>query len=391
MGNTATVPTASSQAKRDEEVLALKSLIRTAFIDTATMQREASEPEPSEQTKQSGPEKGVPAPDLNLQDIENYQTKYDIITMLEDHPQHSVRACKRALELSDSNRFEAKRLLDCKNLMPTPNTIPEPGRDSSPDEETSAVKPFTLMKLPLEVRLMVYKEYLTLPGVIETKGYTYWRGKRRIRVHRDCEHQPPHSAYEPLDPSVFGLFAASKTIYNESLSIFFNQNSFLFDNLNLLLNFLSSLTVDSRRGIGSISFRYSGAAPAKTMKLLKECVGLRRLSIELIQDTLSHVPFSKSFEYQLLKLHGLGDLLKIRGIEELEITVAGPSFQDSAELRDAIPAFRETLQVLKQPHPTAQLKRQEKKDYPQTLGRTVFGKANVITRMEKKIMGTQTA
>jgi len=39
---------------------------------------------------------------------------------------------------------------------------------------------------------------------------------------------------------------------------------------------------------------------------------------------------------------------------------------------DELVVFEETLQVLKQPHSAAQLKRQEKKDYPQEVLGTDF-------------------
>lgn len=46
----------------------------------------------------------------------------------------------------------------------------------------------------------------------------------------------------------------------------------------------------------------------------------------------------------------------------------------------------EALQVLKQPYSEAAIRRQDKKDYPpEKAKRTVFGRANVVTRAETRL------
>ena len=81
------------------------------------------------------------------------------------------------------------------------------------------------------------------------------------------------------------------------------------------------------------------------------------------------------------------DLLKVRNIVKLEIIATDSLRQHFPEI--GIPAFEAALQVIKQPRKPAQLKRQEKKDYPpQKAMRATFGKTNFTTRMDKKTQST---
>ncbi len=67
-----------------------------------------------------------------------------------------------------------------------------------------------------------------------------------------------------------------------------------------------------------------------------------------------------------MKIYGLSDLLKVRGLTEVEVELGTPEIDGFIRsFDDDLVVFKETLQVLKQPHSAAQLKRQEKKDYPQ--------------------------
>ncbi|KAL9011494.1 MAG: hypothetical protein Q9180_009188 [Flavoplaca navasiana] len=89
-------------------------------------------------------------------------------------------------------------------------------------------------------------------------------------------------------------------------------------------------------------------------------------------------------------LPGLGDLLKVRGIQELDIIVPSAlphsryySFNDEMSPE----SFIKDLQVLKLPRSAASLRRQDEKDFPpEKARRTVFGKANVMTRSEKAMI-----
>jgi len=240
---------------------------------------------------------------------------------------------------------------------------------------------FPLMKLPLELRSKVYKAHLIVPGSI---ALIHWK-VAVLRVDGNV-HNPSHQTEEPIDLSVCKLWAVSKTVYHESVPIFFRYNSFRYDNLTRLASFLTCIGPTARRNLTTVSMHYSGKAPAKAMKILKECIGLRHLTIEITRGSLAFMPqSSQDPEIDVMRMYGLTDLLKVRGIEKLVVTASPNLLRYYADVYETVPLLEDALQVLKQPHRPDQLRRQEKKDYPKTAARTVFGKANVKTRAEQKL------
>lgn len=260
----------------------------------------------------------------------------------------------------------------------TPETLPA---ETSTPAEGSGEQPFPFMKLPLELRTKVYKETLVMPGTIVMNI--------DVEVRIDCDiHNPPHRTYKPLNVSVLDLCSTSRAVHHESLPVFFRYNLFHFDTCDDLVKFFSCVGPTSRRNVTSVYFGFRGRAPAKAANALRQFVGLNYLTIEISGLTLDIIPHPYAWSPPcLMKANGLAGLLKIRGIKELEIIQSPTVAPNLTFLADSIPAFKEALQVLKQPHKPALLTRQEKKDYPQSRWRTVFGKANVNTRAERKFMG----
>lgn len=235
------------------------------------------------------------------------------------------------------------------------------------------IQPFPLMRLPLEIRNMIYKETLIMPSPIMLEaGYGTWIKKKVYVVELST----------PTQASICNLFQASRTLYRETIPIYFGHNTFKVDSFEGLTGFLTSIGPDYRRNIHSLDLTYSGKAPAKAMKLLTECIGLRSLRLCLTYGTLEHVRRA----CQLSKMNGAKDLFRLRGIEQVVL--------DDRELSPTynwldFDQFKKDIEVVKMPHTEAQLKRQEQKDYPHKATRTVFGKANVMTRTEKQVMGKQ--
>lgn len=229
-------------------------------------------------------------------------------------------------------------------------------------------RPFHFMELPVEVRIMIYQELFSMPGFICPA--LYFPKKTML-----CIRQPDGTFIaKKFDPKSFlGVFLASKTIHGEAGPVLFRNNDFLLDGLNDLETFLAYLRPDYRRNLTSIRLQYWGGAPAQAMKMLSECIGLRRLSIDFTERSTVCMSYARPF---LMKLWGLNGLLKIRGLEKLELGVIMRNGENSRKYMDQLPEFEAALQVLKKPHPVARLTRQAKKDYPQKATRTVFGKAN---------------
>lgn len=74
---------------------------------------------PSEQVKQSGPAKALPAIELDIDDIEDYQLRSKISRMRQILPHHGVRACKAALERKKYNFDDAMELLASQEIRTT--------------------------------------------------------------------------------------------------------------------------------------------------------------------------------------------------------------------------------------------------------------------------------
>ncbi|KAI4168994.1 MAG: hypothetical protein LQ343_006025 [Gyalolechia ehrenbergii] len=240
-----------------------------------------------------------------------------------------------------------------------------------------AEKPFPFMKLPPELRQMVYKELLVQSQDI-TISNRYWGFCFDTKIGV-LEHTNKQVAHSPA--ATCQIFRASKACYNEAMPIYFGCNSFAFESLDLLL-VLDKLRVDYRRNIKSLSVKFWGNSPAKSARLLRGCTALRQLSVEISYATLR---YGKSEFLPLLNSNGINDLLKVRGITDLKVTKSDGCNRFLREMEGWEP-FVEALQVLKQPCSAAALRYQYTKDYPpEKAKRIVFGKTNVMTRSERNL------
>lgn len=221
--------------------------------------------------------------------------------------------------------------------------------------------PFAFMRLPPEIRRMVYKEILVMPEEICDGVWV------------------PHRGHDPkTQPRVRQFLLTSKATYFESMPIYFGLNIFHFHMMSSMEDFLKRTAVDHRRCIRRVSFDFYGAAPARSLKLLRECVSLQYLHVKA---GIFSTHWGK--HGRLMEAHGVNNLLKIRGIRKLEITCNDPP---GAHTPDDWVCFVGALQTLKLPHTPQFLRLQEKRDYPPGKARRmVFGRTNVMTRSEAKL------
>lgn len=217
----------------------------------------------------------------------------------------------------------------------------------------------------------IYKEALVAPSEVAVHYRPWWILHTTIEDHAGDEefHSPALTCR---------IFRVSKTIYAEAMPVYFGCNTFAFVSLDIL-SVLNKLKPDFRRSIRSLSINFWGLTPAKSVKILQGCISLRKLSLRVGYRTIR---CWKNEFLPLLKAHGVNDLLKLRGIEELKVENA--SHYAMEDFIKGWEAFVGALQVLKQPRNAVTLRRQDKKDYPpQKAKRTVFGKTNVTTRSER--------
>ncbi|KAL9098591.1 MAG: hypothetical protein Q9163_005779 [Psora crenata] len=260
---------------------------------------------------------------------------------------------------------------------PTTTSDPPSVRSQRPSliVKLPVMEPFPFMRLPLEIRTMIYKECLIMPVPIQIYGHG------NAMISRD--RRSPQWSNPICATALCRLFQVSKAIYRESMPIYFRYNEFSFSSLSPVYYFLHSLAPDARRTISSISLTYGGTREALAARALRTCLGLRHLTIVFDSWSMASAR-PTSGPCSLLHLNGLRDLLRIRGLQTLEVHRKLDHYPDShGSFRD-FPAFVEALQVLKRPRAKAQFTRQDKKDYPQKATRTVLGRANVRTRMERK-------
>ncbi|KAI4099401.1 MAG: hypothetical protein LQ339_005993 [Xanthoria mediterranea] len=247
------------------------------------------------------------------------------------------------------------------------------------DREAKTAQGFPFMKLPPELRNMVYKEVLANPGIIDVGELS------------DCY---PRSSLPQIetwgDPpgNTCQLLRASKAIHDEAYPVYFGRNIFACWSFPALRGFLGRLKREYRRSIRSISFDFWGNFAAKTIRLLQGCISLQYLHIDFTRVRLLwDTPTSAS-------VPGLNELMKIRGIRSLHISRRpnytthrlGTRTIGPAEIDAYWGKVIEDLQVLEQPRSEAMVRRQDWKEFPlENTKRTVYGRANVQTRSERAI------
>ena len=252
------------------------------------------------------------------------------------------------------------------------------GSDTSTQSNVNSTveNPFPFMELPLELRIKVYEFHLVFPKSLSINIGSYFHIAETMVCKCPDVHSVSPKGCVPFDKSILNILSASKDSYFESVPVFFGSNVFKFLRLDSLRDFLSYIAPTSRRNITTVALGYHGIAPAKALKLLRGCTGLRRLTIFVTWSTVDLVPFGCN----LMKLPGLKHLLKIRGIKELQVIADESSLIFSFLNESVITELQEALQVLKEPSYADRFARQENK------GGTVCGKANVKTREEKKLL-----
>lgn len=233
------------------------------------------------------------------------------------------------------------------------------------------------MRLPPELRLKVYEYHLILPTHklcvcrVGKQGGAFWFKRDGTTVNG------------PSFNRVTSLLCVSQIVCKEAMPIYYRFHEFDLSHdwsPSTLYDFLASIGPERRKHVREISFKYQITNAPAAFHLLASAENLTKLHIRLTGGSLTGQVWGKR---SILKAHGLKHLLKIRGLETLELEF-DHSLPDSILAEDR--EFESMLQVLKQPKATEAEKQAVKKD---KAVRTVFGKANVITRSEQKMLDSQ--
>lgn len=202
-------------------------------------------------------------------------------------------------------------------------------------------KPFPFMRLPPELRRVIYRMLYPAEHVTFDWSNTY----------------PGHSMmYEH-----YGIppLMVSKEIYRESRATILSGTQFRINNIPILRKFLIGIGPEGRKLLTALEIKYTAHGAVNAFKLLAECTALRSLAI-IVQ--VQAAPYRKQ-PTRLMARSGLNELLAIRGIQELDLTkisikIVSPSrFPDGVDYNQKmLPLFNQdkenfvqALQVLKLP------------------------------------------
>lgn len=202
------------------------------------------------------------------------------------------------------------------------------------------------MVFPPEIRNIIYHALLIMPSAISVQS-----GRVASAIIPGVKQGWHSLGIEWIihQTDVTGLSLTCKTIYRETVPLYYSQNTFQFTDSINLKKFTDKLGPEPRRYVTKLSIVWTGVALARAAETLGTFTGLRKLEL----DIKSLYTFKKSTDPNVqLKIYGLRDLLRIRGLDILEVQFCSlvqsvdTSTQCTKEQEDA---FMRSLEVLKQP------------------------------------------
>lgn len=236
--------------------------------------------------------------------------------------------------------------------------------------------PFPFMKLPPELRVMVYNYHFFQP--IEHSTSLCLATVQHSEV-AECKPGGPVCRFASVNNRVHigNLWVTSKEIYHEAMPIFFSTHCFQFGSLETLGHFLTTIPHYHRQYITKLRFDYFKTSKTKsfdvqqTIRLLSECPNLVELAMGLSADNL----------FRSDRNIGPKTLLQIRGIESLEIRFIGLNTHVVDLPERFATRLTERISVLKEPYSPAETKRREAKGISkETVPRTCFDGSEKETR-----------
>ncbi len=191
-----------------------------------------------------------------------------------------------------------------------------PGEEHDTIHNTVRSHEFPILRLPLELRIMVYKFALTFP--CEGGRWTV------RRIHQFSGQVNGRSVPAANPTEILALLSVSRQIYEEAVGIFYSENSFEFHSLSVLWSFLSGIGKKRRKFLRNLALDYCSYyqeqfsrdkrfAP-NIFKLFKEEMTLRSLHIKIDEVIILHR--NKKFKGPQ-SFPGFGNLIRVRGIKEL--------------------------------------------------------------------------
>ena len=253
-----------------------------------------------------------------------------------------------------------------------PNQIPKTAISTKDNEDITAEsdvaigQPFELMKLPVEIRRMIFKENLVMPNPIMFYRFGVLNGQQTHNIPpcamiRSAKEGTQTKCWPTIEDaeiirqsSRLSIFLVSKAIYCETVPLYFGHNNFSFESGRSLWKFASTIGPDCRWQLARVQC-YWASYCVRAAKILSQCVELRELSLEISSESLRHVD-DTFFDYRLV---GMEDLLRVRGVNKLSLHTDGlcycgndPKLRCTNAVRAeclSLTQIKYVLEVLKQP------------------------------------------
>ena len=248
---------------------------------------------------------------------------------------------------------------------------------------------FPLMRLPPELRAIVYKMHFAQAGEINNYPSTPPPPRLRALVSPErviFEGWPFWIPNEGVPVRL--LWTLSKDLYHEAMPLYFQTTKFAFNSLESLAHFLNVIGPYHRQHVTSVHLNSSIFDPSmdgenrisdsetyaglQALKLLRKCPALRHM-----QFNLPTVPYHLAETSEWFRA-----ILKIRGLQSVEIKPVNTTeyWTPDDHLTKLFVHNKQVLQVLKQPHRPAAIKKREAKGISRVIvPRTFFG---YVTRSE---------
>ncbi|KAG2163178.1 hypothetical protein VTO58DRAFT_110644 [Aureobasidium pullulans] len=177
-----------------------------------------------------------------------------------------------------------------------------------------------LMKLPVELRLKIYRLVLKATGFRLRVGRgTFLAYEEKVPVWASTSQ---NIFTMPRISKMLALLSVSKQIHSEAMPEFYRENHFEFLDMSCLKSFLTNIGTERRKFIRNITVRYLGISTAAAgAKLLTQSDTLQKLTLimSVSQDPAGHYTIDSSRRKfpSLAQIPGFTALKRLRGIKQL--------------------------------------------------------------------------
>ncbi|KAI4139879.1 MAG: hypothetical protein L6R39_006067 [Caloplaca ligustica] len=241
--------------------------------------------------------------------------------------------------------------------------------------EPSSV-PFPFMKLPPELRNMVYQLHFA-------DNYVKFTDYSCPNTGEDEAGRPGRRVIRADGGLPLYIAMASKTLYHEIMPFYLTDRFFFFAKIEYLGDFLAQIGPYNRQHLTEVGFDYEKIAATdmfdirEAFRLLGECPNLSKLRINIGAHHL----------WQKKRFPALATLLKIRDIKDLRIRFEDAywvSYLYGEGLDGVKKAASKKFRVLKDAHSPAAIKRREAMGITKrTEPRMIFGGKKPDSRAER--------